>query len=195
MSLLFKSFKFKLPPPALGWDTSTVEIPKPLFLEIDKSSASASKWAENLKATALTISTTDSTEKLSKSSASLDPQNPNRMTWEFDELRLPVYSRFASSVYFAFGSKGMMGTGVGGGEPQAIAVLWLKDLEDDKEIEVELPVIVGKNLKTLRQNAMTDFTKRTHEFEVVGKLRVTIRLDQGLDMVRRMNYLNLIGLG
>ncbi|KAG8993711.1 hypothetical protein FRB94_010453 [Tulasnella sp. JGI-2019a] len=186
VSVLFKSCKFKLPPPALGWDTSTVEIAKPLYLEIDQNS-SASKWADDLKATALTISTTDSTEKLSKKDASVDPNQPNRMTWEFDELRLPVYSRFASSVFFSFGSKGFMGSGIGGGEPQAIAVLWLKDLVDDEEVEVEIPVIVGKNLKQLRQNAMTEFTQKTHQYEVIGKLKATIRLDQGLDLDHESN--------
>ncbi|KAG8861392.1 hypothetical protein FRB96_002841 [Tulasnella sp. 330] len=180
-------FGFNLPPPALGWDTSTVEIAHPLFLEIDKNSVSASKWAENLKATSLTVSTTDSTEKISKKEASMDPNKPNRMTWEFEQLRLPVYSRFSSSVYFAFGSKGIMGTGVGGGQPQAIAVLWLKDLVDDEEVEVEIPVIVGKNLTQLRQNAMTEFTQKTHQYEVVGKLRATIRLDQGLDLDHESN--------
>ncbi|KAG8908594.1 hypothetical protein FRB99_004882 [Tulasnella sp. 403] len=178
VSLLFKSVKAKLPRPALGWDTATVEISKPLTLEVD---SDKSPWAS--KATNVVVSTTDSTEKLPKSAAKVD--EAGRLSWEFDLLRLPVYSRYASSVFFEFG----VGSSVMsiGGKPDAIAVLWLKDLVDDEEVQIKVPVLVGKNLKQLKQNVITDFTKETHGFEIVGYLNVPIRLDSGLDMDHEKN--------
>lgn len=101
-----------------------------------------------------------------------------KLTWEFDQLRLPVYTRYASSVYFEFGTGGLLDR-----KPDAIAVLWLKDVLDDEETTIEVPVVVGKDLRQLRQNVLNDFAKKTHDYQVIGTLKVQIRVDSGLDMV------------
>ena len=67
--------------------------------------------------------------------------------------------------------------------PDAIGLLWLKDLVDDEEVDVEIPVVVGKGLRTLRQNVLNDFTAKTHDYKVVGHFKTRIRLDSGLDEV------------
>lgn len=95
---------------------------------------------------------------------------------------MPVYSRYRSSVVFEIGKgDGVLSTLGVKKVPEAIAVLWLQDLTDDIEQEVKLPVLVGENLGTLRQNAINDFTAEHHEFEVVGWLTVRMKLDSGLD--------------
>jgi hypothetical protein len=78
-------------------------------------------------------------------------------------------------------------------QPDAIAVLWMQDLTDDVEQEVQLPVIVGKDLANLRQNAINDQTKKHHEFKVVGTLTARIKLDSGLDEDHEVR-LRLLGL-
>ncbi|EJD51313.1 hypothetical protein AURDEDRAFT_159718 [Auricularia subglabra TFB-10046 SS5] len=180
ISILFKSVKVELPRAELGWDTATVEIEQvPFELELDPSHRQKFPWA--LKGTNITVSTTDSTEKLSKAAAVVDDIT-GKVTWQFDQLRLPVYSRYASSLVVSFG-----GGGITGGAPDAIAVLGLRDLVEDEEQVVEIPVITGKNLNRLKQNAFTDFTRKTHEYEVVGKLRCHINIDPGLDMDHEKN--------
>lgn len=177
VSLLFRSVNVKLPPTQLGWDTATVELEKPISLQITDTAKAS--WAS--RSTSLIVSTTDSTEKVPKSAAEVDSSG-KRLTWNFgpdDLIRLPVYTRYASSVYFEFGSGGLLGGG-----PDAIAVVWLKDLPDDEETEIEVPILMGKDLKTLKQNALTDFTKKTHQFDIVGTLKVKLNVDAGLDMVR-----------
>ena len=67
-------------------------------------------------------------------------------------------------------------------DPQAIAVLPLSGLTEGEEHHVEIPVVVGKHLGRLKQNAFTDFTEKTHQYKVVGKLRLVINIDPGLDM-------------
>ncbi|KAG8895417.1 hypothetical protein FRC01_012379 [Tulasnella sp. 417] len=177
ISLLFRSVKLELPRPALGWDTATVEISKPLSLNIqDKSKAG---WLT--KGTNVVVSTTDSTDQISKAEVAVDSAT-GKLTWEFDQLRLPVYTRYASSVYFEFGTGRLFDR-----KPDAIAVLWLKDVPDDEETTIDVPVVVGKDLKQLRQNVLDDFAKKTHDYQVIGTLKVQIRVDAGLDMDHEKN--------
>ncbi|KAG9114914.1 hypothetical protein FRC07_007586 [Ceratobasidium sp. 392] len=169
VSILFKAVDAKLPRNMLGWDTGTVEILSDVIVTPEHNAHG------NLPArpTKLTISTTDSTEHIPAKSASLAD---GRHSYTVDMLRLPVYSRYNSSCVFEFGGGGVMG-----GAPDAIAVLWLKDIVDDEETEIRVPVVVGKDLKQLRQNVLNEQTAKTHNYEVVGWLTTKIKLDAGLD--------------
>jgi hypothetical protein len=158
----------------LGWDTGTVEILKPIEVAIDsehQSSISLSKQA-------LTVTTTDSTEKIGSPVGSGDDA---RVIWDVETVRLPVYSRYASSLIFEIGAKG--GFGPMKGRPIAMAVIWLQDLPDDEEVPVKLPILVSKDLRKLRQNYINEHTSKAHEYKTVGWLTTTIRIDKGLDPV------------
>jgi hypothetical protein len=105
----------------------------------------------------------------------------SKVRWNVDCLRLPVYNRYSSSLTFDIGG----GTSItSGSTPEAIAVLWLQDLVDDEETPIELPVVVGKNIKQLKQNVLNDFTASTHDYRVVGRIKTIVKLDSGLDEVR-----------
>lgn len=169
VSILFKGVDAQLPRNMLGWDTGTVEILDDITIIPEPN---ASTPLANVP-TKLTISTTDSTEHISPKKAVLEN---GQTTYSVDMLRLPVYSRYASSCVFEFGGGGIMGSA-----PDAVAVLWLKDIADDEEINIRVPVVVGKDLRQLRQNVLTDQTKKTHEYEIVGWLTTRIKLDAGLD--------------
>ncbi|KAK8844773.1 hypothetical protein IAR55_006623 [Kwoniella newhampshirensis] len=173
ISFAFRGVQTVLPPNMRGWDTGTLEVS-------DVSFAAKNTELFEPKATRLRVVTSEKVETLPKKEAELQG---NSIVWDMDMLRMPVYSRYQSSVVFEIGKGGggalsAIGVGV---KPDAIAVLWMQDLTDDVEQEVRLPVFIGKNLENLRQNAINDQTRKFHEFEVVGELTARIKLDSGLD--------------
>jgi hypothetical protein len=172
VSLLFRGVNAQLPRESLGWDTGTVEILSPISLSINSTESDFRAQAKNIM-----LSTTDSTERIPASAGNV---KDGSVTWKIDQVRLPVYSRYASSLTFEIGASSSL---VGSRKPDALAVLWLQDLVDDEEKDIEIPVVVGKDLRQLRQNVLNDFTAKTHEYRVVGHIRTRVKLDSGLDEV------------
>ncbi|KAG8793911.1 hypothetical protein FRC17_008364, partial [Serendipita sp. 399] len=148
ISILFKAVDAKLPRNMLGWDTGTVEILKPINVTIDP----AHQEAFALKSHTLVVSTTDSTEKIGSTVGEI---NNAHVTWDVDTVRLPVYNRYASSLTFDIGK----------GNGSALAIQWLQDIPDDEEVEVKLPIVVSKGMKTLRQNYLNEHTAKGHEYK------------------------------
>jgi hypothetical protein len=120
-------FMTDLPPNLLGWETGTVEILAPVQIEIDAKHHDILEDFKNL-----TISTSDSTEKLAKKAAHMEGSSV--ATWEIEKLRLPVYSRYQSVLTFELQGKAVLG--LLKDKVEAIAVLWLQELVDD-EVRVE----------------------------------------------------------
>ena len=174
ISFAFRGVKTTLPPNLRGWDTGTLEIDDVSFT-VDKDHQGDFD-AEPQK---LRIVTTDKVEALGKKEAHV---SNGTVTWNIDTLRLPVYSRFQSSVVFEIGKASNLLSTLGvKPKPDAIAVLWMQDLQDDIEQEVKLPVLVSDDISTLRQNIINDQTKKYHDFKIVGTLTARIKLDSGLD--------------
>ncbi|WVW81245.1 hypothetical protein I302_103236 [Kwoniella bestiolae CBS 10118] len=174
ISFAFRGMQTTLPKNMRGWDTGT--------LEVSQVSATIHNDKTQLfepKASRLRVVTSEKVETLQKKDAEV---NGNSMNWDLDLLRLPVYSRYQSSVVFEIGKGGgalkSFGVGV---KPDAVAVLWMQDLTDDVEQQVKLPILVSNNIQNLRQNAINDQTKKFHDFEIVGELTVRLKLDSGLD--------------
>lgn len=124
----------------------------------------------------LTISTTDSTEVLPTKEATV---SGGSAVWDVDEMRLPVYSRYQSVLTIEIQGKAILG--LVKTDTKAIAVLWLQELVDDEEREIRIPLLVGPDLKQLRQNYLSEFTRKHHEYTIVGWLTTRIKLDSGLD--------------
>jgi hypothetical protein len=157
-----------------GWETGTLEVGDVCF-EVDPSN----KELFEIQPARLRVVSSESTQVLPKKEADV---SGNKISWQMDKLRLPVYSRYQSSVVFEIGKASGPLAAVGiSNKPEAIAVLWMQDLTDDIEQEVKLPVLVGPNLENLRQNAINDQTAKHHDFNVVGTLVTKIKLDSGLD--------------
>ncbi|KAK0239435.1 hypothetical protein EDD85DRAFT_821894 [Armillaria nabsnona] len=189
VSLLFRAVKCQLPRQMLGWDTGTVEILEPIKFSLSPSAnLGDAKFVG--KSNKIVVSTTDSTETLPASPTS--DESGVDVVWDFsaEQLRLPVYSRYATSLTFEISGGGsFLGRKA---NPQALALLWLKDVVEDEETDIELPVVAGNDLRQLRQNVvydltgegkanMNEFTAKTHEFQIIGHIRTRIRLDRGLD--------------
>lgn len=169
-----------------GWDTGTLEISN-VSLEVEDSSKL------DAEATRLRIVTSESTENVPKKEANV---SGNKIDWEIDQLRMPIYSRYQSSVVFEIGKgkDGVLSTLGVKKVPEAIAILWLQDLTDDVEQEVKLPVLMGPHLANLRQQSVTDFCKEHHEFEVVGWITARMKLDSGLDEDHEVSHISFIWL-
>jgi hypothetical protein len=141
ISFLFRSVKTDLPRSWLGWDTGTVEIVGDISVE--------SVDGHDFKTKKLVFSTTEHEYKAPTKSARLDNGN---IYWDLPDdnpVRLPVYSRYASALLFEIGSGGPAFLGA---DSDYVAMLWLKDVVDDEETTVRIPVIKSPKIEQLRQN-------------------------------------------
>ncbi|KAI0074714.1 hypothetical protein K474DRAFT_1665159 [Panus rudis PR-1116 ss-1] len=175
ISFLFRQVKTDLPRSMLGWDTGTVEVAGPITIE------PISSFTEGFHTKKLELSTTEDSYKVPTSAA--DVQEGGKVIWniatsEEEKIRLPVYNRYSSAVVFEIGSGGI---GPLGADSDYVALLWLKDVVDDEETPVRVPVLRSKDLKQVRQNYINEQTAKTHQYDIVGWLTCTIVLDSGLD--------------
>lgn len=144
ISFMFRQIKTDLPRSMLGWETGTLEIAGPIRIE------PLPEFQSGFHTKKLEISTTDESHKPS-SSAAREEEN-GAVVWELSEeekVRLPVYNRYSSAVVFQIGSGGI---GPVGPDADFLAVCWFKDVPDDEETTVRVPVLKSVNLKQLRQN-------------------------------------------
>lgn len=143
ISFLFRQVKTDLPPNLLGWDTGTAEILGPISIE------PVPEFTEGFQTKKITVSTTEDSYKVPASAA--EKQEGGKVVWNVpvEKVRLPVYNRYSSAVLFEIGSGGI---GPLGASSDFVAMCWLKDVADDEETEVRVPVLRSKDLKQIRQN-------------------------------------------
>jgi hypothetical protein len=124
----------------LGWDTGTVELLGDVSI--------VAVGDHDFKTKKLSFSTTESTYKAPTSAARSEGGN---VSWDLpqDVVRLPVYNRYASALLFEIGGGG---PGFLGQDSDYVAMVWLKDVPDDEETPVRVPVVQSKNLAQIRQN-------------------------------------------
>jgi hypothetical protein len=121
ISFVFRGMQATLPQNLRGWETGTLVI-EDTSIEVNQ----YKRELYNAEATKLRVVTHDALEVLPKKTAEV---SGNTVKWSFDQLRLPVYSRYSSSVVFELGTGPTALKAIGlGGKPDAIAVLWLQDL-------------------------------------------------------------------
>lgn len=175
ISFAFRGIKATLPPNLLGWETGTLEVSDVSF-KVDDSHKSDFE----AEATRLRVVTSEKVEVLSKKKAEV---SGGVVKWHMDKLRMPVYSRYQSSVVFGIGKGGgpLSTLGIGADKPDAVAVLWMQDLTDDIEQDVQIPVFVSEDIENLKQNVINDQTAKHHDFTMIGMLSARIKLDSGLD--------------
>lgn len=172
ISFLFRQVKTDLPPNLLGWDTGTAEILGPISIE------PVPEFTEGFQSKKITVSTTEDSYKVPASAA--EKQEGGKVVWNVpvEKVRLPVYNRYSSAVLFEIGSGGI---GPLGASSDFVAMCWLKDVADDEETEVRVPVLRSKDLKQIRQNYINEETAKAHQYDIVGWLTCSLVLDSGLD--------------
>lgn len=171
LNLNLRPIKLQVPRSALGWDTATVELLSELSV-----TGKTSEWYHKLKGAKIRGSTGDDTQRLRAGEGDVGGGEDDH---DAPVARLPVYDRYSSSLTFDFGGGSKFGPI--GGKPDAIAVFPLSEIVDDEATELEIPILAGENLGTLKRNYIDEDTKRTHKYEEVGTLKVKVRLDSGLD--------------
>ncbi|ORX35103.1 hypothetical protein BD324DRAFT_582681 [Kockovaella imperatae] len=174
ISFAFRGVQTTLPPNMRGWETGTLEIEN-VRVTINEDS----RDVFNPHPTRLRVVSTEETESLPKKAA--ESHEDGTVVWQMDALRMPIYTRYQSSVIFELGKEGALSALGIGAKPEALAVLWLQDLTDDTEQEVKLPLLTTANPENLRQNAINDETAKHHDFKVIGWLTAKMKLDSGLD--------------
>lgn len=107
----------------LGWETSTIELLSDITFEnADTNSDYSTKK--------LTLHTNDGEQKISSKFASVED---HKVTWDIgdEDIRLPIYNRFNNALHFELGGTNPLNPL--DTTPEAVAILWLRDLVDEEE--------------------------------------------------------------
>ncbi|RBR23513.1 uncharacterized protein FIESC28_03695 [Fusarium coffeatum] len=130
ISLVWRSVQLQAPRNLLGWQYGTVEV---------QPSATVVDCPKDLRSSKLKFRTHISSAKMHTEDD--DGQDQGTVTWKSKRgksLALAVSSRYSSCMSIAFRDKGFFGD-----DTAAFAVLWLKDIVDEEETELELPIWKG----------------------------------------------------
>ena len=153
VSMVFRSMALQLPRQLLGWDVGTIDI-QPHITSDDLSDAYSTGK--------LRVRTNLGKGKFH----SEDPRN-----WKTPSgrsLHLPVRKRYRSNMIIELRHHSLLHDKI-----PAFAVLWLKDLVDEEETDLRLPLWKG-NLKYAEHNVLSECGER------VGTLNIKLRFLHGL---------------
>ncbi|CVK84618.1 uncharacterized protein FMAN_01582 [Fusarium mangiferae] len=128
ISMVFRSVQLQAPRNLLGWQYGTIEV-QPAVTVVD--------CPKELRSSKLKFRTSISSAKMYTE----DDADQGTVTWKSKRgrsLALAVAKRYSSCMSIAFREKGFFGDGT-----TAFAVLWLKDIADEEETELELPIWKG----------------------------------------------------
>jgi hypothetical protein len=156
LSATFRSVQLQLPKNLLGWDIGTIDI-SPV---VKVSSDLPPEYQHNR----LTFRTLYGKGKMTASDDGWT-QKHNK------PIRLPVKKRYASCLVIEFRKHA-----VGPDVTSAFAVLWFKDIPDDEDLTLTLPVRknADKDLDAARKNASPDIG------EQIGSIQLSVRFWPGL---------------
>ncbi|KAH7156199.1 hypothetical protein EDB81DRAFT_786269 [Dactylonectria macrodidyma] len=133
LSMVWRSVQLQAPRNLLGWQYGTVEV-QPTLTVVD--------CPQDLRAAKIKLRTTISSGKMyGRESDSNGCDSASTASWSTKRRRslaLAVENRYSSCLSIAFRERGFFGDDIA-----AFSVLWLKDLVDETETELELPVWKG----------------------------------------------------
>ena len=165
LSLTFRSVQLKLPKRLRGWDVGTLEI----FSRVKPSSDLPSDY-NNCR---LVFRVPYGKGKMiPDGQEENDTQGPRLWVPKHHKpIRLPVKKRYATCLLILLRRRV-----VGPDLTPAFATLWLKDIPDDEEVDLSLPVYrnEGPALERAQASAMTDIGQQ------VGTLELKLRFWPGL---------------
>ncbi|KAM0547000.1 hypothetical protein ACHAPJ_010543 [Fusarium lateritium] len=128
ISMVFRSVQLQAPRNLLGWQYGTIEV---------QPTATVVNCPKELRSSKLKFQTSISSGKMYTE----NKEDQGTVTWKSKRgrsLALAVASRYSSCMSIAFRDKGFFGD-----DTDAFAVLWLKDIVDEEETELELPIWKG----------------------------------------------------
>lgn len=154
ISMVWRSVQLQAPAEALGWDYGTIEV---------KPSVTSSDLPHDLQDLKLKFHT-------NLSSAKMYPQSGDQ-EWKARKDRslfLPVHRRYASNLAIRFKRHGMLKD-----KTAAFAIFWFKDIPDEEEREITLPVWKG-DCERARANCLEECGEK------VGSITVKLTFWSGL---------------
>lgn len=128
LSMVWRSVQLQAPRSLLGWQYGTIEVQPTVTVD---------NCPKDLRSSKLKFRTSISAAKMYTE----DGENEGMVTWRSKRdrpLALAVQSRYSSCLSIAFRDKGLFGD-----DTAAFSVLWLKDIADEEETELELPIWKG----------------------------------------------------
>ncbi|KAJ7224363.1 hypothetical protein GGX14DRAFT_649887 [Mycena pura] len=158
VSLVFRSVQAHLPRPLTGWDLGT--------LDIQPHARAADGLPADLSACKLVLSTLNGKGKLHAAEGGWRQKRGR-------PLRLAVKRRFSECLLVEFRRHAL-----GPDQTSAFCTLWLKDVADDEEATVTLPV--WRSTKGALARARVNAQAPHEDSERVGTLELTVRLWPGL---------------
>lgn len=171
ISLLFRSIETRLPPNQLGWDVGTFEFKSDKILALGYDSYSKLK-----------LRTGGSSGKIARTQCrKLD--EGDGISWDISKkdgknnVRLPVKYRYRSPVVFEFHTSTKR-------KADAYAVIWLHHLEDNKEVNLNIPIWKTDKGMRLCQNYITEQNFKDIpdiKLEEVGRLQFRCQFKAGTD--------------
>lgn len=158
ISMVFRSIQLQAPKELLGWDYGTLEVTGPV---------SSKNIAPDLRDLRLKLRTNVHRGKMYSSNTNGSIQ---WMGKKDRAVRLAVRKRYCSCLIIEFRKSNL-----GLDKTPAFAVLWLKDIPDNEETTVTLPVWHGDaGLKRAESNCIEDFGEK------MGTIGVPLKFWHGL---------------
>ncbi|MCJ1245145.1 hypothetical protein MMC30_002346 [Trapelia coarctata] len=171
ISMVFRSVDLQLPKQLLGWDYGTLEVTGPVTSE---------GLPAELQGLRIKLRTTVNRGKMypSHDHGKWEPKKDRN-------VRLAVRNRYSSCMVVEF-RKNRLGKD---GTP-AFAVFWFKDIPDDEETTMTLPVWSGgdKDLKRAESNCLEDMGEK------IGTISIPLKLWHGLSSYHKTLCRNNPGL-
>lgn len=155
LSMVWRSVQLQAPPEAIGWEYGTLEV---------KPSISAVNVPQNLQQLKIRFHTDIGFGKMypSRDDAVWDTRKKT------GSLLLPVRRRYSSCVAIQFHQHGLISD-----KTAAFAILWLRDIPDEDEKEITLPVWNGDYKRAIA-------SCRDEPGEKVGEMQVKLTFWSGL---------------
>lgn len=166
ISIVFRSVQLQSPQQSLGWDWGTVEVSPRI-------TASKSDFPSELGGCRIKVRTSMGKGSLwSVGSKSEEPDG--KLVWSSRKdrpIRVPVRKRYSAALIFEFRSARLLLPD----QSSAFAVLWLQNIPDEDDTELDLPVFRG-DIKRAEANVLPE----EKVGERVGGLNVRLRFWRGV---------------
>ena len=156
VSMIFRAIDIKLPMELQGWDYGTLEIGEEI---------TSSDLPSDIQGLRLKLSTSIEHKRMHSNKDGSWRQRRDK------KIYLAVSKRYASSMLVEFRSNRALKD-----KTSAWAVLWLKDIPDDEEKSIDLPVWTGDQgtFKRVKDNVLQEMGEK------IGTIKLQLKLYAGL---------------
>ncbi|KAJ7164967.1 hypothetical protein C8R46DRAFT_1035619 [Mycena filopes] len=162
LSLVFRTVQARLPKPMLGWDITTLDIQP-------RAHPKGGDFPADLGACKLVLRTSNSKGKMRAHAEGGWVQKRDK------PVRLAVKRRFGECLLVEFRQSHM-----GKDQTVAFGTLWFKDIADDEEVKVELPVWRNAHKALARARVNAEQPEGVEGVERCGTLELTVKIWPGL---------------